>query len=410
MKKLFFISLMMVLIVSLTFGCAQTSQAPTSTPASTPAATPAAAAPIKIGIMYPLTGPASSVGEMMVTATKYAFEEAGYQVNGRKIEIIVEDEGGTTEVAIDKARKLVEKDKVSMIIGPLIKVSDLAVAPYVQQMQVPLILTSPLSLEITSKYDWLFLAGGSLRQMVSPMGMYAYDKLGYRKVTSIAEDMADGHEFLGAFLEPFKAKGGQVIQEQYPPPNCQDFATYLTNLKDADITLAWFQGGDAIRFLIQYNEFGIRKRMHLQPAYFGGFVQLFLLRALPPPVADAMVGEYTQTVYTSQFDTDLSKKFAENWKSKFNYIPDDVHATPYLGVEVALRALKATGGDTTPEKLRQAILSLDFQSIEGHVRFDPQTRCAIRDAFICKIDKINGQYTMVLVDTYKDIPPSGLIK
>lgn len=411
MKKLLLTSFMILLVSALILsGCAKPAPAPAPAPvpAPKPAPAPAPAAPIKIGIMYPLAGPAASVGEMMVAATKFGFEEAGYQVAGRKIEIIIEDEGGQAEVALDKARKLVEHDKVDMIIGPLVKVSSLAVAPYVSKMGVPLIYTSPLPLETATKYDWLFLAGGSLRQMVSPMGLYAYDKLGFRKVTALATDIADGHEFVDVFRDAIKARGGQVVQEQYPPFNCQDFAPYLTNLKDADAALTWFQGGDAIRFLIQYHEFGIRKRMPLQPAYFGGFVQLFLLRRLPPPVADAMIGEYTQTVYTSLFETDVSKRFAENWKNKFGYLPDDVHATPYLGVEVALRALKATGGDATPEKLRQAILSLDFESLEGHVRFDPQTRCAIRDAFICRIDKINGQYSMVPVYTYKDIPPSGL--
>jgi len=408
MKRLIWCSVVFLVVMSLVLiGCAQPTPAPTPAPAPAPGPPPAPAEPIKIGLMYPLTGPVAMVGEFMVLGSKFAFEEAGYEVDGRKIEIIIEDTALQPAVALDKARKLVEHDKVDMIIGPLATVTTEAVAPYISKAGVPQIAASPNDLRI-AEYEWLFMAGGSKRQVVYPMGLYAYDKLGYRTVTVMTEDTVTGHTFVDAFIEAFKSRGGQVIQEQYPPFPCQDFASYLVNLKDADAVLAWFQGADAARFHIQFNEFGIRKRMPLQPAYFGAFVQPFLLRKLPPPVSEAMIGEHTLTLYTYLLETESSKRFAEVFKNKYGYYPDDVHATPYLAVQIALKALQTTGGDTTPEKLRQAILALDFNSCEGRIRFDPKTKCAIREMYICRIDKVEGDFVMVPVHTYKDIPPSGL--
>ena len=391
MKKLFLIPLIIIVVCGLIFGGR---------------AKPAPAQPIKIGLLYPLTGPVAMIGELMVTSSKFGFEEVGYEVAGRKIEVIVEDSAALPDVALDKARKLIEYDKVCMIIGPLATVPHGAVAPYTSKMGVPQIVPSPSMLKLAD-HEWFFMAGGSKRQMVYPIGLYAYDKIGLRKVIVMTEDTGTGHTFLDAFMEAFKKRGGQVIQEQYPPFPCTDFAPYLASLKDADAVVAWFQGADAIRFHTQFHEFGIRKRMPLQPAYFGAFVQPFLMRKLPPEVSDAMIGEYMLSLYTRLLEADASKRFAGAFKKRFGYLPDDVHATPYLSVQIALRALKATGGDTTPEKLRQAILALDFESCEGRIRFDPKTGCAIRDVYICRIDKIGEEYVMVPVYTYKDIPPRG---
>ncbi len=424
MNRSFFFLLIMALISILILGsCTQqaspSSQAPAKSSQAPPPSSSAALSPataqaqskdqstIKIGFLYPTTGPVAMTGQFMVMASQYALDEVGSQVAGKKIEAIIEDEGGQPAMAIDKTRKLIDHDKVSMIIGPLVTVSQQAVAPIIQQAGIPELCPSPDDLKM-SQYPWYFMAGGSRRQIIYPMGLYAYDRLGYRKITTMTEDTVTGHSVLSSFTDAFKSKGGEVIQEQYAPFGTNDFAPYLTNLKDASAVVAWFQGADAIKFHTQYHDLGIRKRMPLQAAFFGSFVQPFLLRNLPPPVAEAMVGEYAQTLYTYLLEADTSKRFAETFKSKLGYYPDDVHATPYLITQVALKALEATKGDTTPDKVRQALLSLDFQSVEGRFRFDPETKCSIRDTYVCRIDKVNGQFAMVPVYTYKDVPPNGL--
>ena len=107
MKRLFLIPLMIVLVSGLILGGC-TKPAPVPVPAPAPELPP-----IKVGLLYPLTGPMAMTGELMVTASKFGFEEVGYEVAGRKIEIIVEDTAATPSVAIDKAKKLIEFDKVN---------------------------------------------------------------------------------------------------------------------------------------------------------------------------------------------------------------------------------------------------------------------------------------------------------
>ena len=391
MKKPFLIPLIIIVVCGLIFsGRAKSAPVP----------------PIKIGVIYPLTGPLAMTGERMVHAAKFGFEEAGYEVAGKKIEVIVEDSGAQPDMTVDKARKLVEYDKVSMLIGPLLGPCKMAVAPYMSRMGVPHLGTHPCPLGMT-KFEWSFMVGGSEPQRSYPMGLYAYDEMGIRTVTVMSEDTMGGHTFLDAFMNAFKKRGGKVIQEQYAPFPCTDFAPYLATLKDADAVVAWYHGTDAIRFLTQFHEYGIRKRMPLVAAFHGSFFDSFILRKLPPEAANAIIGEHCPTVYTALLETDASKRFVEAFNKKHGYAPGDPESGVYVGVQVALEALKATGGDTTPERLRQAIMALDFEAPEGPVHLDPETRFSIKNIYIIEVDKRGEEYVWVPVYTCKDVPPRG---
>ncbi|MBW1799365.1 MAG: ABC transporter substrate-binding protein [Deltaproteobacteria bacterium] len=365
-----------------------------------------AAAPIKIGVMFPLTGPLAIAGEMMVDSAKFAFDQVGYQIAGKKIEIIVEDSGGQPAMSVDKARKLVERDKVDMVIGPLIGSTVIATASYMSKAGKPHLTTSP-SPPPVFKQKWSFITCGSEPQHTSCIGGYAYDKLGHRTITVMTGDTVQGHGFLGAFMGAFKSKGGKVVQEQYAPYPCNDYAPYLTALKDADALVAWFDGSDAIRFLTQVHEYGIRKRMSLVGAFHGSFFAPYILNKMSPAAADAVIGEYCVTAYTDLLDNEVNKKFVADFTKKFKRPPFEADAGPYEAALVAIGALKAAGGDTSPAKLRKAILGLKMDTPGGPLKFDPKMRCRIRDIYIFKVDKHKGHYVWVPVYTYKDVPSFG---
>jgi len=296
---------------------------------------------------------------------------------------------------------------VSMLIGPVMTHTKLAVGDYMAKAGVPH-LAPHFNELVMSEREWSFMAGGSSEQLCGTMGYHAYQEMGLRTLSVVTVDASDGREFYRAFKQGYEKAGGQIIQEQYAPRPCPDFAPYLVNLKDADAVAAWLVDIDSIRFLGQYHEFGIRQRMPVVAIFHGSFFQMFILDALPPEAADASIGEQCATTYIPALETDVNKRFIEAFKEKFGYIPEQTEAGSYMVAQLALKALEATGGDTTPEKLRQAILGVDFESPSGRIRFDPETRFLIRDVYIAKIDKIGGELTFTLVHTYKDVPPGGL--
>jgi len=201
---------------------------------------------------------------------------------------------------------------------------------------------------------------------------------------------------------------GEVIQEQYPPFDCADFGSYLVALKNADSVVAWFDGTTSVRFLSQFHEFGIRDKMPLMADFHGSFFAPFILYQLPPEAAEAIVGEYCPTPYTPRLETDVNKRFVEAWTAKIGEAPEDTDTGPYEGVLVALAALEATGGDTSPEKIRQAILGLELEGPQGPIHFDPGTHCALKTIYIGEVQKIGEEYVWAPAHAYPDVPPFGL--
>jgi branched-chain amino acid transport system substrate-binding protein len=337
-----------------------------------------------------------------------AIGEAGSQVAGRKIEIITEDDLGKAEGALDKARKLVENDKVSMIIGPTGGDTVSAVSEYVNKVGIPQLTTTPSPTGIIlGKNQWTILTAGTYNLNGPCMARYAFEQLGLKNVDIMTADWAGGHGHLDAFIKAWKKLGGQIAQEQYPPRGTGDYGPYFTGLKDAESLVAWFDGADGIRFLSQYTEFGMWQRMPLLAAFFGSFLAPITIKALPPAAAQAVIGKLTPSPYSPLLDFPVNKQFVDAFKKKYNFLPEDVDSGPYQGALITLAALKATGGDTTPEKLRDAILNVQVEGPEGPLRFDKDLKCIIKNTYISKIDKQGNDYLWVPVYTYKDVPPLG---
>ncbi len=434
MKKLFLIMLLIVALASLLLSaCSQSAPTPapttkaqttTSAPATTsapstsvPATTSApatsststsAGAVIKIGHIRPLTGDQAMVSPRMVKGFDLAFDQIGYQIAGKQIQIIVGDSKGDPSTAIDVARKMVENDHVSMIVGPTISGEELAVANYMNQVGIPHIIPTQMTMQMIPNNKWTICTDGSQAEYTTSMAVYTYDQLGYKKVDTITQDNGAGRSFLTPFINTYKSKGGQIVQETYTTYPAPDFAPYFSALKDADALAAWTSGGDAIKFLSQYNGMGLKKRLPLVGAFNGGFIVPFILNALPTDVADSTVGDLVPSGYSPLLDTPVNKKFVAAWQAKYNEIPgDDSITAPYQGGLAIIEALKATNGDTTPEKLRQALLNVNFESPQGPVKIDPKVQAGIQNIYICKMDKQANGYVYVPVYTFKDVPTQG---
>jgi branched-chain amino acid transport system substrate-binding protein len=373
---------------------------------------PVEKAPIKIGVIFPITGYMALSSVSHVAAVQMAFEQVGNEIAGRQVELFVEDSAGEAGKAHDAAVKLVEQDKVCMVIGPTIGGEKIAVGDYMAKVGLPNIAPFPSPVPMIQQDEWSFLVGGTEPQTASCMGRYAYEEMGLRKVDIMTEDIVPGHGFLGAFMDTFTKAGGEIVQEQYTPVPCLDYASYLAALKDADAVVAWYEGAETVSFLTQYHEFGIDKKMPLVGAFFGAFLSPVMFPALSPETLDSLMGDLCPNYYTPELDATENKAFLQalsdyGTKVGKQLFPEDGEGA-YLAAEVAIAALKATGGDTTPEKLRQAIPEVKLTSPAGSFRFDPATRCAVVDVYILKVDKTaDGRYIQVPVYTYKDVPPTG---
>ena len=148
----------------------------------------AEAGPIKIGVLAPLTGVVAAGGREMVEGTQFWFDQAGNEVAGRKVELIIEDDGSNPDTSLQKARKLVEQANVSFLMGNLLANTGLAVANYVKGTGTPYFIPIIAADDLTQRQrikNVIRVAGYSASEFTHPLGDWAL-KQGFRKIATIS--------------------------------------------------------------------------------------------------------------------------------------------------------------------------------------------------------------------------------
>ena len=219
--------------------------------------TPARAAdPLKIGILVPTSGVFAVPGNQQINGMRFAVEEAGGEVAGRKIELTIEDDEGKPDVGLAKARRLVLSDRVDLMTGIITSAVALAVAPYVSQQRMPLVLSNAASdLLSGEKCDrHVFRVSFSSSQVSEPIGVWMAKnkpKDAYMMVT----DFVAAQEFSAAWKRAFLAGGGNIVGESFTPfARTQDYGPYISQARAANPQSVFgvYFGAEALTFVKQY--------------------------------------------------------------------------------------------------------------------------------------------------------------
>ncbi|MGH7278069.1 MAG: ABC transporter substrate-binding protein, partial [Candidatus Rokuibacteriota bacterium] len=274
--------------------------------------------PIKIGFLAPMTGGAAQVGKDMVNGLMMYLGENGNRIAGRPVEVIVEDTQGKPDVALSKIRKLVESDRVQVLSGGLFAHIGYALAPKVDEYQVPMLYPVMAADDLTQRKPatWVVRNGWTSSQPSHPFGEYAAKQLGHKKVATIAMDYAFGWEVVGGFQKTFEESGGQIIQKLWAPIGTTDFAPYLSQVKrDADAVFALMVAVSSLRFPKQYENFGLKARL---PLLGGGTTfDEFVL----PSLGDEAIGGISPLMYSAALDTPENKRFVKDYRAKYGKVP-----------------------------------------------------------------------------------------
>jgi branched-chain amino acid transport system substrate-binding protein len=191
--------------------------------------------PIRIGMLAAKTGPLASGGIDMDLALTMFLKERDYTIAGRKVEAIVADTTGAPATARSKAQELVEKNDVHCIIGPLAAFEALAVADYLSEKQIPTLGVAAAE-DMTQRHPspWFVRATSTSAQCAYPLAEYCARELKYRRMVTIADDFAYGHEMCAGFQRVFEDNGGKIIQKIFSPLATPDYGSYVAQVKNAD--------------------------------------------------------------------------------------------------------------------------------------------------------------------------------
>jgi len=318
---------------------------------------------IKVGLLFDLTGPIGPGGIDMQKGTMLALEKLGDTVAGKKIEFVVEDDASDAGVSVDKAKKLVERDKVALIIGPINGGGSVAVGQYMDRVRVPKIDAMMIPNE-TADYDWSFAPVGVQVQVGYGPGLYAHDVLGHKTATTMAADFVAGHDFTGGFKLGFEEKGGKVIQETYFPEGTTNIVPFLTALKQADVFMFWGTPGDCFAMFPQYKELNMKMPI-VMPEDGGVLASPGMLKNLGPAAIGAVFG----SAYLYNANLPGNKEFVDAYQAKYKELPGVMAGVGYSNVQLVWAALKATGGNAKADVLYKALKGLSIDTVRGHLSF-----------------------------------------
>ncbi len=364
----------------------------------------AQAAPIKVGLLAPLTGVVASGGKEMVEGVQFYLEQVNNEMGGRKVELVIEDDASNPDTALQKARRLVEQANCSFLIGDLLANTGLAVANYVKGTGTPYFIPIIAADDLTQRArikNVIRVAGYTASAFTHPLGDWAL-KQGYKRIATVSQDYTFGHEQCGGLAQVFTEGGGEIVQEFWHPLNTADFSPYLGQLADLkiDAVFAMETGADSTRFIQQYASFGLKGKTPLMMAMNG--TDQSVIRTIG---AEAE-GIVSPAHFAEGSDNPVTQKFEKDYEAKFGKIPSLYGFSMYSGMMWIDAALKKIGGKVEDRDLFiDTILKteLDNSPLGKIVKFDAYGN-PVYDVYIRKVVKrADGKYWNVPTQTYPEV-------
>jgi len=360
---------------------------------------------LKIGTILNLTGPIAFMGPLFKKGMIFALEEFNYEVGGRKIELIPTDAANDMNVALEAAKRLVEREGARIILGPLMGDAQLAVAPYLAGKGVLVTGLYSAPIEVIQYGNWLVYpttCGG----LTLPVGYYGHDQ-GYKTMVTGSPDYAGGRGFIKGIKLGFEEKGGKVIDQVWWPVGTTDFGPYLSRFEKADC-VGWFVEGPsaAMRFLKQYHQFGIKTQ--IIGAVMDSCVPEQVLNKLGKVSMDLKLKG--QAAYFTGLKDPVNEKWVKAMTKRFGEEPSSTENNGYCIMKSILLALQKTGGDDSFKKLWPAALSVKFDSPQGPFAWGPQGAAEINNYVVGVTKTSGGKYVWEPIKTYKKVVDPRLKK
>lgn len=195
-----------------------------------------------------------------------------------------------------------------------------------------------------------------------------------------------------------KLLGGKVVKEIYPKLGTNDFATYLTDVAQVkpELVFTFMTGSDGIRFVQQYNDFGLKGKIPLSgPMEFGD--QLIL-----EPTGEAAEGIISGILYSPWLENEENKKFVEAYQEKYGKLPNTFSVGGYDSAKVIDIAIKEAGS-TNAEDLIKVLKGISFDSPRGPITIDPKTNNPIQNFYIAKNTKKDNQIVPEVLETVEKV-------
>ncbi len=364
----------------------------------------AQAAPFKVGLLLPMTGPFASTGRQLDNGVRLYMAQFGDKVAGRPVQIILKDDTGLPDITKRLAQELVVNDKVDVLAGFGLTPLALSTAPIATQSKTPMVVMAAATSIITQASPFIVRTSMTLPQVTLGVAEWA-PKNGIKKVVSLVTDYGPGIDAEKTFRERFLLNGGQMLAELRVPLRNPDYAPFLQKVRDLkpDALFVFVPAGAGTALLKQFAERGLDKA-GIKLIGEGSVADDEFLN----DIGDVALGLVTSHPYSASHNSPANKKFVEAFMKQSNGIrPNFFGVAAYDGMRVIYEAIKATKGKGDGQALVDAMKGQIFESPRGPIYIDGQTRDIVQNVYIRRVERVNGQLYNMEFDVLKDVKDPG---
>ena len=354
---------------------------------------------IRIGSITTLEGPFATGGQDAYRTMEMAFEEIDYQINGHQIEWIRESSDATPDVALARARKLIEQDEVDIIIGPLSGAEGIALRDYSRTLDGKTIVNGSSGAADTTLRDpspnfFRFNTDGV--QWMAGIGTYVRREMGIDKVAVLAGDYAFPYAQVFGFSLDFCREGG-TAEYIWTPLGTTDFSSAIARIpSDAGALVVVHGGTDGLAFMTQYAQMGGDL-----PLIGGSIMADQTMMSARGPHRRMLEGMLSAGPIADIHDDPMWNDFVARYRARWGsegFDSPSIHGfNYYTALQAVLLALEEVGGDLDNDQrdFQAALAAVEFQNPMGAtVRLD-HNRQAISDVFMNRIEERDGQLRTV---------------
>jgi branched-chain amino acid transport system substrate-binding protein len=355
---------------------------------------------VKIGALLPMTGQQQSTGVQIAAAIRLYMAQHGDTVAGKKIQLIIKDDGAVAENSKRLAQELIVQDGVNFVVGFGVTPTALAVAPLATEAKIPEVVMAAGTSIITERSPYIVRTSFTLPQSTVIMAGWAL-KNGIKKVVSLVSDYAPGIDSETSFKNTFTAGGGQVLEAIRVPLANPDFAPFLQRARDAnpDAVFVFVPSGQGGTFVKQFIERGLDKA-GIKLIGPGDVTDDDLLNGM----GDQVIGSVTAHMYSAAHPSAANKAYVAAFKQANNGMrPNFMSVGGYDGMHLIYEALKKTGGKTDGDSLLAAMKGMAWESPRGPISIDADTRDIIQNVYMRKVEKVDGELYNVEFETFPNV-------
>ena len=352
---------------------------------------------IKIGMLIPYAGVEAQWAKQMEYSTQIAVDEVNENggLLGKKLEVFYEDTEGMPDVATEKANKLLQKNKVDVLMGCISDASKYAVFDIAEKEHV--IYINPTYYTGALFGDYFFSSGAGPNKFIYPSIDWAMEQ-GKKKFYFVGSDYAWGYGCVASAKRYVEEKGGKVVGDEFTPMDTTDYSATLARIEKsgAEVMMPFVAGTDGATLVKQFAAYSLKEKVQICTIHFDET----LIKGLD---ADTVAGITYANDYLQQLDTEENKAFTK----KINeYAGEDLGQSTfgmnsYYNVIFWTKAVEAAG-TVDADEVSKKLVNLKIDGINGSPVYFDDTHHMVSDVFLTQI---NDKKEHKLIKTFEQVKP-----